>query len=686
MKIRQVSPDSDNRIIDRGTVELLKLPLVRFAPFMAAGMLLGYFGGSVICAIVFACAAAFIVYLAVKRKKAELCVIGFAAGLLVSGLYLRVYCEPILEYSGKTIRGEFIVREITYVSGDSQRVTAGMKLGGRTAKVSLSCESGLAVGQRVAADIELGEYDEERRLYDLANGILLSGSAENVELLPGGAKSAGVLKTLRSGLIGAVEQVFFGDERSLVLAMLFGEDHALPQAMRERLRICGAAHFTAVSGTHFAVFGAVLMALLPKEGRARGVFSLIFAPLAVIFFGTSASVLRAAVMFFINGMAVLFRRKGHTLNTLCAAFIMIALASPGIILDAGFAMSALGVFGVGVVGVRLSERICEQLPKKAGFLKAPITVITVSISAVICTAPISAAVFKGVSLFGAVSSVLLMTLMTVGAVFGIIGGVTGSALLAVPAAYVMRAADQFIEFFGGKRGLWLTLDFDGAWVLTALVAVLLTVAAFASPKALILSVSCMAALAAVLVGLSFRAVESRSEIRFVGSSRSGAAIVLDRDRAAVVISGSGAGLAEKISRCLRECGARKISVLMADEADFVGALAIKELSELVEIERICSTPVAAAVLSDKQVEIISKDSVLNVSGVTIAAAHYSESNINADIAVCYGSFRSVPESEARLAVYFSGFERELPENGVNAGRDGVVIALPGAAGKQFVVS
>ncbi len=642
-------------------------------------MLLAYFGGSAVSAIIFVCAAAFAVYSAVKRRKMWLCAAALVLGLLVTGLYENLYCKPILEYSGKTISGEFTVREVTYSSGDLQRVTAVMSLGGKTAKVSLYCENELAVGQRAAAEIELGEYDEERLLYNLANGILLSGSAENIKLVSTRVTSSGFLQTLRSELIGAVEQTVFGDERALLLAMVFGEDGELSQVTREKLRICGAAHYTAVSGAHFAVFGTVLTLLIPnKRKRLKAAFPLVFAPVAVLFFGTSASVLRAAAMFFLSGLASLFKRRSETLNTLCAAFTAIALCSPGIILDAGFAMSALGVLGAGVIGPRLSERLCRQLPKKAGFLSTPITVIAASISAVICTSPVSAAIFKGVSLTGALTSILLIPLMTIGAVFAMIAGITGSPLLAVPAVYAMRAAGWIIGFFGSKncRCLWLPLDFDGAWVLAALFAVLLVIGTFASPKALSVSVCCMSALAIFSISMSMRTVELQSEIRFTGNSKSSAAVVMSGDIASVVISGTGAGLTEKMSQTLRESGAKRISILMAESADFSGALAVKELSELIEIDTIYSTPTAAAVLADREVKPISENSVLNVGGVTIAAAHYSESDVNADIAVYHGDFRKVPESSADIAVYFSNYKRELPVNGINASRDNAVIKLP----------
>lgn len=677
--------------MDKSSSELWRLPFVRVAPAMAAGLLLAYFGGSAVCAIVFVCAAAFAVYSAVTKKRRTnlmLCALGLAAGLLSMGTYVHLYREPVLKYSGKTLRAEFEVREITSLSGDSERITAAITLNGIPTKVSLSCESALAVGQRAVADIELGEYDEVRMLYNLANGILLSGSAENLEILP--SKSADgvllIINTLRNELIGGIERVFYGDERALVTAMLFGEDSKLSQSAKEQLRICGAAHFTAVSGSHFAIFGAVLTMLIPKKRKLlKALFPLVFAPLSIMFFGTGASVIRAALMFFLGGAAMLFRRKGDPLNTLCAAFSVIAFVSPAMILDVGFIMSVLGVFGVAAVGVRLSERISDKLfsgerfPKKAvPFLKAPITLLAASISAVVCTAPVSVAVFKGMSLFGAISSILLAALITVGAPFAVAAAITGSPLIGVPAAYLLRIANSFIEFFGsGKfRVLWLPLNFKGAWILAALAALMLVIIAYAPAKTIKPSAGCMAALMVFSAGMSLYTVDNQYEIRFLGNSQSGCAIVLSENTASVLISGSGCRLAGKLSQTLREQGIIKIKQLTACDADFTGALAIKELSELIEIEEIRSTPTAAAVLSERNIELITdKDSVLNVGGITIAAVSLDETDINADIAVYHGSFSKTPESTARLAVFFSSFERELPENGVNALREEIVVKI-----------
>ncbi len=584
--------------------ELFRLPFVRFAPFMAAGMILAYFCSGGVCAVIIVFAAAFAVCLFIRRNTLALCAAGAALGILTAGLYVRIYYAPVSEYSDRSVSGEFTVTEIDRVSGDYQDITAKMTIGGHTVKVALNCETRLSVGQTARADIRFGEFDEEYKLYAMANGILLSGDAENIEVVSKEIAGEGLLRMIRGGFIGAVEKTLYGEERALAKAMLFGEDGGLSQSARERLRICGAAHYTAVSGAHFAVFGAVILGIVPqKKRRLRAVFSLMFAPMALVFFGTGVSVMRAAVMFVINGCAVLFRRASEPLNTLCAAFIVLALISPGIILDIGFAMSVLGVLGVAVVGTRLSERLCALLPRKIKALSPVIKVMTVSSSAVVCTAPVSVAFFKGVSLTGALTSVLLTPLMAVGAAFAVLTAVTGAGFFALPMALSMKLANIIIGTFGNMRSAWFPLNFGGAWIIAALFAAILIAGTFRGVKTLRICAVCMAVIAVFCFAESAHVSSTRNEIVIVENSRGSAEILFSGGKADVVIHGSGGGLAEKISRCLRENGVRRIEVLTAYDADFTGALAVKELSGLLgskNIGYVNSNETVEAVLSSSQ--------------------------------------------------------------------------------------
>lgn len=624
-----------------------------------------YFGGGAPGAIFFAAAAAALIFFAARRSRAVLCAAGALCGAALMTAYLLFYCAPILKYAGSTVDARILVWDIAERSGRSGEVTAKIRLDGRTAKVRLSCAETL--GEDNIADVTIVLERSEMTADDLANGILLSGEVTEVRSAEyAGLTVYGVFRALRRGFYDSLTANVFGESEELASAVLFGENDGLSPRYGEYLRISGAAHYTAVSGAHFAILAAALLSIVPQNRRrTRVVLSLLFAPAGLLFYGASPSVLRASVMFLLYGAAMLFHRKANTLNSLCVSVVAISLVSPFTVMDAGFAMSALGVLGVGVVGPGVSEKLCEFIPDKAKRALTPVaTAFTCSVCAVICTAPVSAALFKGVSMAGAFTSLLLAPFIAAAMTFMLLLGVTGIRLFAVPIDLTMRAAALGVRAIGRVRAFMLPLDFECAWVLAAAVALLTAVCAFGDMKTFVRFGK--AALAAALISpiISAAITANRHEVRFVGNTYTSAAIVFERNAAFVFISGGGDGLSTGISRVLREYGALSVNELYAPDADYGGALAIKELSAMLPIGRVYSNGLARSLLPALDTEDAPADGMFRAGGVTIASA--SEPLPEADILLYGGSADRLSKSPARYAVYFSKTKRELPDNFHNA--------------------
>ena len=120
---------------------------------------------------------------------------------------------------------------------------------------------------------------------------------------------------------------------------------------------------------------------------------------------------------------------------------------------------------------------------------------------------------------------------------------------------------------------------------------------------------------------------------------------------------------------MREHGAVKIACIAAFDADYGGALAIRELSRMVEIDAVYSNEIAKGVLTEMNVTVVPEGARLSVSGITFDSAKPSDKDVFADIVLYNGRFTKTAESAARYAVYFSSGEKELPENWHNARRD-----------------
>ena len=656
-------------MLEKDRSVLVSLPFVRFAPFLTAGMLTLYFGGGVSGAVFFAAAAAALIYLAKKRKKAALCAAGAVCGVLIMSLYFLMYCRPVLKYAGTTVDAEIVVRDIVRTPQRSEEIIAKTKIDGRTVKLRLTGGETLFEDCFARAIIKLEKAD--RTADDLSNGILLSG--EIIELRSSEYRSSvyGFIKIIRQNFLGELYEDIDDECKYLAAAMVFGDDSGLSPKYGEYLKVSGASHYTAVSGAHFAVLSAAVLMIVPvRKRKTRFFVSMMFAPAGILFFGASPSVLRAALMFTVYALSIPFNRRSEPLNTLCVVVTLISLFLPQTVVDVGFAMSVLGVLGVAVIGPPLAEKLCELVPDKAKrILAPPITALVCSICASVCVTPVCAALFKSVSLIVAVTALVLAPLMTVAMMFMLLLGVFRLPLFAAPICWAMKTAQAVLRTLGKCRVLLLPLDWKAAWILTAALAVLVFIAAFGDMKTFVRFGKLSLALAAVIPVISIFCVMNRHEVRFIGNTRSSAAVVFDKNTASVFISGGGGGISESVSRLLRERGAVKITRLAAYEADYGSALAIKELSQMLPVEEISTTKLAAALLPDLNTASAPEDKIFRQSGITIASAESGISEPKADILLYKGSPAKDGESAARCAVYFTKTELALPENFHNARTD-----------------
>lgn len=556
------------------------LPLVRFAPFLAVGMISAYYGGSLVSAIVIGGSAVAFALSAKSKKPFMLSVLGLLCGTLIMLGYVKLKVEPVLAYSERTVQAEIVVDEIISDSSDNQQITARIKLDGIPTKAQLFCTEHLDEGQRAFAEITFFERDAEWETYNIAKGTPLSGSAEILsvgEITPTGS-IVRAIRWVRGLFAGRVREFISGETGELTLSLLFGMDEQLSTIRYEKLRICGAVHFTAVSGTHFSLLAALLLGIIPNNRRReRAVISLLFTPIAVIFFGASSSVIRASAMFLIYSAAVLFFRESETLNTLCAAVTAVCLISPASAIDLGFQMSVLGVLGAGVVGAKSAERLCSILPVKYQKFGAVIRLLFVSAGAVICIAPLSAVFFKGISAASVLTSILMIPLITAAFVFALALGITGIGLLSVPLAAVMKLALLIVDYVGSFRGLWLPTDFIGAWLVLALLAISAVIIAMGNPRWVKTSVNCAAVLTLFLLSGALVFNSRRCETVTVENTRGSAEIVVSGNTAAINIARSSGNFSKTLLQSLRENGARSLSEITVSDEEYSGALTTADL-------------------------------------------------------------------------------------------------------------
>lgn len=173
------------------------------------------------------------------------------------------------------------------------------------------------------------------------------------------------------------------DRFSLMAGLLFGEKSAMADDISEAFRYSGMSHLFAVSGLHVGLLYGVVLTCVKRRSRsaAYGIASACIIAYAALA-NFSVSVLRAAGMAGLSMLAVLFRRRYDLTSAASAVSVLLMTANPFHVFDAGFQLSFLAVYSMGValpfvdLKIReLADRRKKEWIRKAGSVLAPCAVV-----------------------------------------------------------------------------------------------------------------------------------------------------------------------------------------------------------------------------------------------------------------------------------------------------------------------
>lgn len=227
-----------------------------------------------------------------------------------------------------------------------------------------------------------------------------------------------------------------GDAGALLPGVTVGDTRAVPEDLRDALRVSGLTHLTAVSGAHFSLVGALAISCVGAVGAPRvlraAAVALVGAGLVVLV-GPSPSVLRAAVMACVGCAGLLLGRRSASPAALSTAVVVLLVVDPWLATELGFALSVLATGGLVLLGGPLAERWAAHLPRPvAAALAAPV-------AAQVACGPVVLAVAPAVSVLAVVANLLAAPAVAPATVLGLAGALVGTwwpaggDLLAAPA-------------------------------------------------------------------------------------------------------------------------------------------------------------------------------------------------------------------------------------------------------------
>lgn len=624
----------------------MKRPMLWLAGFYMAGLLLGQTLPGWVGFALFAWAAVLFCGGMAKRHRSKLWLVLLLAVALAGGSNLRLSVPPwadwqtVAEAAGTVgLRGRVIdrkrsdsgrpvvtlqVEQAEEMGEEAERPGGGTgteaQTGAGATEQSLSPARVLLIfpadselpelGTQWQAQGELYAFDGRRnpggfdfaRYYrnrGIACGMYVA-QAEETDAVPRGA----ALARLRETVNAVYDRALPAEEAGILKAMVTGDKADVDDSVREAYRAAGISHILAISGLHVSLLAELLRRLLRQAlGRTRrqaAAITLGFLWAYGLFTGLSASTARAVILATVVLGGQLLYRKADTLNSLGTAALLILLAKPLYLWDAGFLLSFASVAGI-VLGFAWLDGVWPRRPAVANLLLT-------TVFATLGSGPLIAWFYYRVSVVSLAANLLVVPVLELVLALGILVGLVG---LWFPAGALFLAGPDYV-LLRGITGLsrWVAA-LPGAEILTGRPPL----GAMLFYYGLLLTVLCLwkqkprgiplltVGLAIGLAGsLSWQRLAQVNRVAFLDVGQGDAAVISTYDRKALVIDGGGSAFARRgnstgvnvVAPYLEYVGAGAIDLLVVTHMDTDHALGALELLDEVPVQALalgrCSDP------------------------------------------------------------------------------------------------
>ena len=394
-------------------------------------------------------------------KRVTVAAAGCIVGLCWYLGFMKLYLIPAQAMDGATQHITVTAISHSYDTDYGVGVDGEFQLDGKTRKIRVYVNG---VEEISPGDVIEGNFNFRYTApggmrdptYHAGDGILLLGYPRGAaEIRVRTEQSVFRRHSDLSYIIGKrLDAIFPRETEVMARALLLGDDYDLDYETDTALRLSGIRHIVAVSGLHVALVYSMVRVLALNR---RWLMMLIGYPVLYLFAlaaGFSPSVTRACIMVALMILAQLVNKEYDSPTALAFAALLILMENPMTVTDIGFQMSFACVAGILLFDAPISTWLTAKLgsPKGKGIMARLkrwfISSVSISLSAVVLTTPISAYYFGTVSLVGLVTN--LLTLWAVGLSFyGIVAALAVSLIWFSGAAAIARIASVFMGYVTG---------------------------------------------------------------------------------------------------------------------------------------------------------------------------------------------------------------------------------------------
>lgn len=238
----------------------------------------------------------------------------------------------------------------------------------------------------------------------------------------------GLIPQLRRQFAAGMQTALPEPLASFGMGLLIGQRANLPDDVYQSLLMVGLVHIIAVSGYNLTIILRASKGLLRNHSR-RASLLLAFTLIGVflLFAGSSASIVRAAIVSTLSILAAYYGRGVKPLLLIILAAAITGFANPYYVWsDVSWYLSFLAFFGVMIVAPILLVRLPQRLQTSI------IAIVALeSFCAELMTAPYILYVFGQVSFIGLLANVLVVALVPLAMLLCLVAGLSGMLVPAI---------------------------------------------------------------------------------------------------------------------------------------------------------------------------------------------------------------------------------------------------------------
>ncbi len=358
-------------------------------------------------------------------KISSIVLIGLAVGLVWSWGYDRIYLAPLSQYDSTSITGTVTVVDYSYDTKYGVAADGELELDGHTYKVRayVTHSDPLAPGDQVSGEWELRlttERSEQGATHHQGKGIYLLVYADKEFTVTAGERDhiRYLAAKLRQKITDLIDSAFPADTIAFARALLLGDTSELTYQEDTAFKISGIRHVVAVSGLHISILFSMILIF---SGYRRYLTAFIGIPVLLLFAavaGFTPSVVRACIMQILVILGLFFDREYDPPTALSFAVLVMLAVSPLTITSVSFQLSVGCLIGIFLFYQKLHDFFCRLVPKTKDptwigkVLRWTVTSISITLSAMVVTTPLSAFYFGTVSLVGVLTNLLTLWLVS----------------------------------------------------------------------------------------------------------------------------------------------------------------------------------------------------------------------------------------------------------------------------------